>query len=370
MMKHTASRIRILFVSNGLGKGGKERQIHEILTHLSEHKEFECALLLRKPEINYDLSSMHGIQLYIPKKDLNARQFVQFLNSSCREFQPDIIHTWESWVTNMSHLYRLGFLKKIKVIDGSLRYARSFKKNSLHYWSARIGRMLSHRVIANSSAGLKSIDYAKPKKYHVITNAMNAKRLALAENRTLPHRPFVLSMIASFTHAKDYNTLIAAASEMMDEDYDLQCYFIGDGKWRPQMMELVPPKHQERFQFTGIVDDPERYLHASHVSVLLARKGHSEGYSNTIMESVAAGLPVICTNTGGNPEMITHLKNGFLIEHESKEQLKDAIRTLYNSPEQCREMGRQSRILAEREFPMSRLIDDLMTTYQSLLTHG
>ena len=213
-------------------KGGKERQIHEILSHLSEHQEFECALLLRKPEVAYDLSSLSDIPFYIPTHALNGRQFITFLHKSCRAFQPDIIHTWESWVTNMSHLYRIGHLKKIKVIDGSLRYAKSFKKNSLHYWSARIGRVFAHRVIANSSAGLQSIDYAKSKKYQVITNAMNAKRLAIASDRTLPQRPFCISMIASFTAAKDYQTLITVVSEMIQEGYDLQCNLLGDGKWQ------------------------------------------------------------------------------------------------------------------------------------------
>ncbi|MFM7814486.1 MAG: glycosyltransferase, partial [Flavobacteriales bacterium] len=324
-MKSRHSKIKVLFVSNGLGKGGKERQIHEILSHLNDHQEFECALLLRKPEVAYTIEQLDNIRFFIPTHALNANQFVRFLGEGCSSFRPDVIHTWESWVTNMSHIYRFTRLKKIKVIDGSLRYAKSFKKNGVPYWSARIGRILSHRVIANSSAGLDSIDYARQGKYSVVTNAMNAQRLHVPIQPEKTDKPFTITMVASFTPAKDYATLITTVSEMLLEGYDIVCNLVGDGKMRTEMMELVPSNQRDRFHFTGLIADPERILNHSHVGVLLARKGHSEGYSNTIMEIIAAGLPVICTNTGGNPEMVTPNKNGFLIGHESKEELRSVI---------------------------------------------
>lgn len=366
-MQRRHSKIKVLFLSNGLGKGGKERQIHEILSHLNLHQEFECALLLRKPEVAYPIEQLENIQLFIPPHALNASQFVNFLSASCSSFQPDVIHTWESWVTNMSHLYRFTRLKKIKIIDGSLRYAKSFKKNGVPYWSARIGRLLSHRVIANSKAGIASIDYAKRGKYQVVTNAMNADRLRPAINPQKGHRPFAIAMVASFTAAKDYTTLIVTVSEMIAAGYDLTCTLVGDGKMRAEMMTLVPAKQSERFLFTGMIADPERILKESNVGVLLARSGHSEGYSNTIMEIIAAGLPVICTNTGGNPEMVTPQKNGFLISHESKEELRSAIHALYSSQDLCERMGMESRNFAQNQFPMNRLISDLLNTYQSIL---
>ena len=366
-MKKRHSKIKVLFVSNGLGKGGKERQIHEILSHLNHHQEFECALLLRKPEVAYETGQLDNIRLFIPPHPLNAAQFVSYLSASCSSFRPDVIHTWESWVTNMSHLYRFTRLKKIKIVDGSLRYAKSFKKNGIPYWSARIGRLLAHRVIANSKAGIASIDYANQGKYQVVTNAMNADRLMHSVQHNKANRPFTITMVASFTPAKDYTTLIATVSEMIEEGYDLTCNLVGDGKLRKDMMALIPANQSNRFQFTGMIADPERILQGSHVGVLLARAGHSEGYSNTIMEIIAAGLPVICTNTGGNPEMVTPKKNGFLISHESKEELRSAIHALYTSPELCEKMGMESRLFAEKQFPMDRLISDLLTIYQSIL---
>lgn len=360
-------KMNVLFVSNGLGRGGKERQIHEILSHINRNNEFECALLLRRPVIDYDVSRLKNVKFFIPEKELSVFQFVKFLSDSCKEFQPDVIHTWESWVTISTHIYRLTRLKRLKVVDGSLRYAKSFSKADLHYWSARIGRMLSSRVIANSSAGLMSIDYARRGKYVVVTNAIDTERFQKFQRVTRNERPFTLSMVASFTRAKDYATLIQTVSEMIEDGYDLRCNLIGDGVERSKMMTMVPIHQVNNFQFTGIIEDPERLLQESNVGILLSRKGHSEGYSNTVMEIVASGLPVIVTNTGGNPEMVFPEKNGFLIDHESKQQLREAIHTLYESPALCERMGIESRIFAENEFSMKRLVVKLIAIYKSLL---
>lgn len=366
-MSNNGGKIRVLFVSNGLGKGGKERQIHEIISYLNVHREFECGLLLRKPEVAYEIESLQKIHFFIPPHELNSIQFVRFLRDCCSSFKPDVIHTWESWVTNMTHVYRFTLFKKMRVIDGSLRYSKAFKKSGLHYWSARLGRMFAHRVIANSKSGLASIDYGSPGKYLVVANAMNTERLQKFVGGKKANRPFTLSMVASFTKAKDYDTLIITVSEMLKDGYDLRCNLIGDGAQRADMMSLAPSYQSEYFNFTGMVSDPESWLQQSNVGVLLARNGHSEGYSNTIMEFIAAGLPVICTNTGGNPEMVVENKNGFLIQHESKVQLREAIHKLYESSDLCERMGAESRSFAERQFYMSRLIQELLSIYKSVL---
>jgi len=64
----------------------------------------------------------------------------------------------------------------------------------------------------------------------------------------------------------------------------------------------------------GFVEDTPSLLAKSHIGLLLSNA--YEGLSNSIMEYMAAGIPVIATNTGGNSELITHGKNGFLINRQ------------------------------------------------------
>jgi glycosyltransferase involved in cell wall biosynthesis len=73
----------------------------------------------------------------------------------------------------------------------------------------------------------------------------------------------------------------------------------------------------------------DKYLNAADIFVL--NTGY-EGFSHTILEAMSAGLPVITTDVGGNPEIIQDGQNGLLVEYNNKDQLKEAIKKLYDDP--------------------------------------
>lgn len=355
-------------VSNNLGRGGKERQIHEIVKVMALNHNLVVGLALREPIVAYDLSEAENLKTYVPEYRLKGKEFIAYMRMVTDEFKPDVVHTWESSVTVLTHLMRYLFFKRFMVVDGSMRYSKKFSKKSLMYWSARFGRVLSHKVISNSQAGMNTLDYAREGKYKVVINGMNLQRFdEWGQRRPSSTQPFVITMVASFSKPKDYRSLITVAVKMLSKKIPLVVNLIGDGPERSEVEALVPNEYKSEFVFHGVISNPEVMLMGSHVGVLLNKKGHSEGYSNTVMEGLAAALPMVCTLTGGNVEMVSEGFNGYLIQHENVAHLEEVLTKLYYNNALREELGRNAREFAEKQFSMERVMRDYLYIYSEAL---
>ncbi len=88
-----------------------------------------------------------------------------------------------------------------------------------------------------------------------------------------------------------------------------------------------------------------KYFRAADIFVL--NTGY-EGFSHVVLEAMSAGLPVITTNVGGNPEVVDSPENGILIEYNNREQLRDAILKLYNDPNLRRQLVQNSKSILSK----------------------
>jgi glycosyltransferase involved in cell wall biosynthesis len=96
----------------------------------------------------------------------------------------------------------------------------------------------------------------------------------------------------------------------------------------------------------------------------------AEGISNTVLEAMASGLPVIATRTGGNPELIDDGDNGRLVPVSDPRALADAIAGMIAKPETIREMGERGREKVQQRFNWTRTVDDYLTVYDEVLAVG
>ncbi len=92
-----------------------------------------------------------------------------------------------------------------------------------------------------------------------------------------------------------------------------------------------------------------------------------EGISNTILEAMASGLPVIATSVGGNPELVNEGITGHLVPAADPEALSRAIITLAKSPEKSRAMGCAGRLRVEAKFSMAAMVDSYKQLYDRQL---
>lgn len=82
----------------------------------------------------------------------------------------------------------------------------------------------------------------------------------------------------------------------------------------------------------------------------------AEGLSNAVMEGMAAGLPMVVTRVGGNPELVADGERGLVVPPLRPEALCEAFRKLLADREWGRRMGREARAFVERELSLERLV--------------
>jgi glycosyltransferase involved in cell wall biosynthesis len=93
----------------------------------------------------------------------------------------------------------------------------------------------------------------------------------------------------------------------------------------------------------------------------------AEGISNTILEAMASGLPVIATDVGGNADLVTPGITGQIVPSGDPEALAHQIVQLANNPDQAKQMGQRGRERVEEKFSMNAMVDAYLGTYDKLL---
>ncbi len=101
-------------------------------------------------------------------------------------------------------------------------------------------------------------------------------------------------------------------------------------------------------------------------SDLFILPSHGEGSSNALLEAMAAGVPIIATDVGGNSDAITHGETGILVPPKDPRRLAAAILWMTERPNRRREMARMAQLDAILRFSMERCIDDYEALYGSI----
>ena len=360
--------MKVLLVSNNLKFGGKERQIVELLSAFSQYPEHSFGIVLREGLIQYDIDFADKITIFKPKKRLGFKEIIKFHKEAIKQFRPDVIHTWESGGALSMTLINILSGNKIPIIDGSLRYSKTYSKKKKYYWVVRFNRALAKKIITNSNAGANSIDYGKNGKKIVIPNGMNLNRFNNLNSGGIDFKETVnIGMVSSFSRPKDYKTLVNAALLLLEENINCHFTLVGEGPEKKGIEELIPSNKAKYFTFTGALSKPEQVMANFNIGVLLSKIGHSEGLSNAVMEYLALGLPVVCTKTGGNVELVEEGKNGFLVPHESVEQVTEKLKTLVNNKELRVKMGKISKSIAFEKYDINITAQQYLNLYQSVI---
>jgi glycosyltransferase involved in cell wall biosynthesis len=116
--------------------------------------------------------------------------------------------------------------------------------------------------------------------------------------------------------------------------------------------------------FAGESDDVRSALGRADVSVLTSVK---EGCSNVVLESMAAGLPVVATDVGGNAELIEEGVTGFLVPAGDAEAVARRVGELLEDPGRARRMGAAGSARVRSLFTVQRMVDDTVGFYEEML---
>ncbi|WP_207173717.1 glycosyltransferase family 4 protein [Halochromatium glycolicum] len=167
----------------------------------------------------------------------------------------------------------------------------------------------------------------------------------------IPDDAFVIACIAGFRPEKGHRFLIQALAGLPED-----CYLLlaGDGETRSLIEGAVSRAGLgDRVHFLGIVADVWPVLAAADVSVLASTA--VETFSIAMLESMAAGLPMVASRIGGMEEAVTDGETGLLLPPGNTAALRDALVLLHGDRHLARRMGQAGRARVERDFTVERM---------------
>ena len=362
--------MKILFFINGIYLGGKERRLMELMKQVSTKRDYKFELVVMDNEINYldDLQKL-GVKIHFlirkTKKDLSVfRKFYQI----CKAYKPDIIHCWDG----MTAIYSIPTcrLLKVKLVNGMIVDAPS-KQNLLNknWVRAKITFPFSNTILGNSKAGLKAYKAPLKKSQHIY-NGFNFKRIENMVDRRKIIKDLginttrVVGMVATFSNLKDYPTYFKAAEIILNKRKDVTFLAIGNHTDSDACSELIKKDFKENFRLLGKRANVESYINVMDICVLAT---FTEGISNSILEYMALGKPVVATDGGGTCEILQDQKTGFLVQKSDPVQLAEKIELLLNNSELRNEMGASGKKRVGDVFSIDAMANKFISVYNVAL---
>lgn len=363
-----ATRRRVLMVNDGLGNGGLERQLVLLSERLPE--SFEVRLwtmgggpyggVVRDAGIPWVCSPRRARFDVVPALSLWR---------AMRAWRPDVVHAWH-WMPAAAALPACRFCG-VPLIDGSIRMG------SIPGGQGRPRRSmmrLASLVVANSQAGLDAWGIGADRG-RVIYNGFDSTRL-ISNGSSDPaatggDRRLTVVMAARMRPQKDFGTVIRTAEELERTSPGVWRFLLlGDGQDRATheaaAAGLVAAGAVE-FGRPGL--EPIAALREAHVGVLMTDPAVlAEGCSNSILEYMACGLPVVCADTGGSRELVREGVEGYVIAPYDYMALADRLERLHIDPRLRERMGAAGRERVRTRFSVERMVAAYVEAYEEVIS--
>jgi glycosyltransferase involved in cell wall biosynthesis len=212
------------------------------------------------------------------------------------------------------------------------------------------------------------VDRIDPARVQTIYNGLNLADWGSIETRSNFQGATRIVTVGNIRRVKGHDILIKAAAAIVPKSPNVSFSIAGDVLEPDYFAELEQLVHDlglsNHFHFAGGIADLRPYLARADIFVLPSR---SEGFSNSIVEAMAASLPVVATDVGGNAEAVMDGVTGFIVPPEDPTALATAIVHLLSDPLQAEAMGEAGRSRASQTFTTEAMMGKIVAAYRSLL---
>lgn len=354
--------MNILFISDYLKSGGKERRLTELITELvARGKVTPIVMLLEGIDANTSIDYKAVLDLGVRIHYLgnyNRWQLPLQIFKICKKEKIHIINTWAPAVYTYL-IYPSKFFLRIPIINNAITSARN-DISSFGMFKIRGTYILSNKILSNSYQALEVFKVPNKKRL-VIYNGFRQDRIAnlvakhIIKKRININSKYIIAMAAEYSNRKDYPTYIKAANIVSSKEYDVTFLCMGSGDYK-QYQHLVAIKSVDKIKFLERQIDVESIMNVCDIGVLASLV---EGVPNSILEFMALGKPVIA-NSGisvGTNELIEDGINGFLIPPKNSDLLANHIIDLLNNSEKCIQFGDRGKLIVQNKFNLKKMVD-------------
>ena len=370
--------MKILHIIPSLDKGGAERLTLDIVRSLKDIPHVEVALVIFRNQNNYsfltdEIDFKVIPSFYTPSLKGKGKKDVKDLQDYIDSFKPDIIHShlFETEVV-LSQVKLMKDVKRVVHFHDNMNQLKRIKLKSIHnkatltnYYERKIvlksWSKNRTQTIAISKDTEKFIDRNIPHKFKVtfLKNGINVKRFENKSNDVKENR---LVIIGSLVDKKGQKLAVETVSELVKREHNYKLDILGYGNDFEKLENLIKVLELDQHVFLhGNVDFPEVFLHKAKIYLHTAKY---EPFGLVILEAMAAGLPVVCTDGYGNRDLIKEGKNGFMIKERTPSLIADKIELLMGDDNLRATMGNFANRYSHK-FDISIYTKELMGLYLS-----
>jgi len=354
---------RLLIIIDEMEVGGSQRNIVDMARSM-DSSSFSLSLVYFRTTSPYvDELRQLGVDVtYIPKRWKLDPVFFIRLCKYVRKNDFDIIHAFSfsgelwGWLANS--------------VAGNARFVSTV--HSVYEWYSplqwAIKRWIalgSAAVVANSQAGA---DYAanragiRRERIDVVRNGIVLPELDATKVKDRDGGALRLLFVGRLVAHKNLECLLRAFSRVVERLPHTNLDVVGDGPLRTALEAQVQQLGiVNRVHFHGERNDVVSFLANSDIFVIAS---HREGLSNAVMEAMGAGLPVVASNVGGNPELVVHECTGMLFPPDDHESLAQMLLELLENSEKRQRLAKESRDVARRFNDPRRMTAELEGIYE------
>ena len=377
---HSMKRGTLLFVIGSCEIGGAEKQMLTLVSALKAYG-FSChvfslqrggALRSHFGELGVPVHS-GGIQkgdiVHKPWKLLLAELRLLRL---VRRIKPSALHSFLPLITFMGAV--AGRVCRVPLVITSRRALGNHQERYVILKVLdKIANSLSHYVVVNSRAVWNDVitrDHVATEKLVLIYNGVEGQsfestssmREELRREMGVAGSQKVVTVVANLIPYKGHLDLFQAARQIRERVPGVVFWLVGGDRGIQRDLEgaVLDLGIHDHVVFMGQRSDIPNVLAASDLSVL---PSHEEGFSNVILESMAAGLPVVATRVGGNSEAVVDGVTGWLVPPRDPALMTEKIVDLLGDPKKSRSWGERGGERVKRLFTVEKMVHKHLTLY-------
>jgi glycosyltransferase involved in cell wall biosynthesis len=365
--------LRVLEVLATSTPGGGPKHVWDLVRHLPKD-EFEPIIAAPRDGLLFDRFRDSGIRVVeLPRRRLGWRHF--FLTARLiSNLRVDIVHTHGKGPGLYGRLAaRWSGVPAVHTFHG-LHYSAYSPVGQRTYVTLERALSRSSCTIINVSASQHAealrLRLFRPEQGVVIVNGVDldemerriAQSTTCRETLGLTSDDIIVGSISRFDPIKQIEVLVEAVRLLKPRLPHLTLVLVGGGKDEDRIRRLVfENKLEQSVIFTGSLPNAAHMYRVFDLYIAASRK---EGLPLSLVEAMAAGLPVVATNVPGHRDVVVHGETGLLIPPGDTPALANAVASLVSNPARCKAMGEAGRWRARKEFSVHSMAEATACVYR------
>lgn len=335
---------------------------------------------------------MHEVKSMVreinPLKDLRC-YFA--LRSLIRDLKPDIVHTHSSkagvlgraaaW-TEAARMKKTGHkLGVVHTIHGPpFHKFLKPRTNAIYIASEKFAARRCHRIVSVANAMTEQFlaeQIGTPEQYSTVYSGMEVDRYldvrdsggkpftsdSVRESLGLSPMDFVIGTVARLAELKGHDDLLDALGTDLKANPNWKLLWVGDGWWRDRLLTRVAEMGlADRVVTTGLVPS-ERVPEMMRAMDVLVHPSYREGLPRTVPQALLCGVPVIAYDVDGTREICLDGQTGYLLQPRDLEGLRNAVKRMYDAPDDRTRMANTGRELCRVRFSAETMVAELEKVY-------